>query len=58
MTEKLLDLRSGPRRRLLDDAPTVRQIVRDAGARRLPVVVARPRDREERAVPDARRVRS
>ena len=36
----------------IEDMPLVRSIVRDAAAGRLPVLVARPRHRQERHVPD------
>ena len=50
-TEKLLTYALG-RRVEYFDMPAVRAIVRDAGAQRLPLLVARHRHRQERAVPD------
>ena len=52
MTEKLLTYALG-RGLGYADMPVVRSIVRDAAAQRLPVLVARPRRRQQHAVSDA-----
>ena len=56
VTEKLLTYALG-RGVEYYDRPAVRQIVREAQARRLPLVVARSRHRQEHAVSDAKGVR-